>query len=192
MISTITKIKKNALSLFVEKGYTATSLSDIAGRVGIKKQSIYSHFKNKEELFLEIMSEVVREEIAFLNDYFDQYNSKPLDDVLYNFIIQMEKRFTSNKEDNVKFLLRMMFTPPSASQEIIITTALEYYSELEKHIEQVFIYHEESITATAEEAKIAYLAIFDGLLVELVYVNVTNFQKRFQVTWEIYWRGIKS
>ncbi|MFD1449103.1 TetR/AcrR family transcriptional regulator [Oceanobacillus profundus] len=192
MISTITKIKINALSLFVEKGYTATSLSDIAGRVGIKKQSIYSHFKNKEELFLQIMSEVVREEIAFLNDYFDQYNSKPLDDILYNFIIQMEKRFTSNKEDNVKFLLRMMFTPPSPLQEIVINTALEYYSELEKHIEQVFIYHEESIIATAEEAKIAYLAIFDGLLVELVYVNVTNFKKRFQVTWEIYWRGIKS
>lgn len=192
MISTITKIKKNALSLFVEKGYTATSLSDIAGSVGIKKQSIYSHFKNKEELFLQIMKEVVMEEIVFLNDYFNQNKNQPLDDVLYNFIIQMEKRFTSNKEDNVKFLLRMMFTPPSSLQEIAMATTLEYYGELENHIEQVCLYHEKSVSVTAEEAKTAYLAFFDGLLVELVYISVSNFQNRFQVTWNIYWRGIKS
>lgn len=192
MANTITKIKENALTLFVEKGYTATSLSDIGEKVGIKKQSIYSHFKNKDDLFLQIMREVVREEITFINDYFDQYKNKPLDDVLYNFIIQMEKRFTSNKEDNVKFLLRMMFTPPSSLQEIVITTVLEYYGKLENHIEQVFRYHEESITVTAEEAKTAYLAFYDGLLVELVYISVSNFEKRFQATWDIYWHGIKN
>ena len=192
MKNTITKIKNNALTLFVKKGYTATSLSDIGEKVGIKKQSIYSHFKNKDDLFLQILREVVREEIAFLNGYFAPYKNKPLDDVLYNFFIQMEKRFISNKVDNVKFLLRMMFTPPSALQDIVISISLEYYGELEKNIEQVFRYHEESITVTAEEAKTAYLAFFDGLLVELVYISVSNFEKRLQITWDIYWRGIKN
>ncbi|GIO20446.1 TetR family transcriptional regulator [Oceanobacillus oncorhynchi subsp. incaldanensis] len=192
MASTVTKIKKNALSLFVEKGYTETSLADIAGRVGIKKQSIYSHFKNKEELFIQIIEEVVNEEIAFLNYYFNQYKNDPLEEVLYHFIIHIEKRFTSSKEDNIKFLLHMMFTPPNVLQETVIHTALGYYGELEKHIEQVFICHEEKINVTKEEAKTAYLAFFDGLLVELVYVNVPKFKKRFQLTWRIYWRGIKK
>ena len=40
---TINKIKKVALTKFIEQGYEGTSLSDVANEVGIKKQSIYSH-----------------------------------------------------------------------------------------------------------------------------------------------------
>jgi AcrR family transcriptional regulator len=41
----------SALALFVEQGYAATRLEDIARRAGISKPTIYLYFKNKEEVF---------------------------------------------------------------------------------------------------------------------------------------------
>jgi AcrR family transcriptional regulator len=44
-----------AIDLFYEKGYFATSISDIAKGCGIQKASIYHHFPGKEDLLFGIM-----------------------------------------------------------------------------------------------------------------------------------------
>lgn len=44
-----------ALTVFGEKGYAATRLSEIAAAAGVTRGAIYWHFKNKEELFLELV-----------------------------------------------------------------------------------------------------------------------------------------
>ena len=48
-----------ARPLFVARGFNAVSMQQIADAVGINKATLYHHFRDKEELFLE----VVREEI---------------------------------------------------------------------------------------------------------------------------------
>ncbi len=45
------KIVYNALVLFANNGYEATSVGDIADAVGIKAPSLYNHFKSKQEIF---------------------------------------------------------------------------------------------------------------------------------------------
>ncbi|MGC1403466.1 MAG: TetR family transcriptional regulator [Thermodesulfobacteriota bacterium] len=42
-----------AIELFLQKGYAATSIADIAQQAHISKETFYQHFKKKEELFLE-------------------------------------------------------------------------------------------------------------------------------------------
>lgn len=46
------RIKEVSLRHFARNGYEGASLAHIADDIGIKKQSIYSHFKGKDELFL--------------------------------------------------------------------------------------------------------------------------------------------
>lgn len=41
--------------LFLEKGYSATSVNDIAAGVGVTKGSFFHHFSSKEELALEVL-----------------------------------------------------------------------------------------------------------------------------------------
>jgi AcrR family transcriptional regulator len=53
-----------ALDLFVERGYAATRLDDIAARAGVSKGTLYLYFANKEELF----KALVRENIVVLLD----------------------------------------------------------------------------------------------------------------------------
>ena len=46
-----------AYELFLEKGYAATSVREIAERTGLALGGIYNHFENKEAIFSELMIE---------------------------------------------------------------------------------------------------------------------------------------
>lgn len=48
-----------ALDLFVERGYAATRLDDVAARAGVSKGTLYLYFDNKEELFKAVVRENV-------------------------------------------------------------------------------------------------------------------------------------
>ena len=48
-------IREAAAKLFLEKGYQATSMDEIAAAARISKQTIYTHFASKEELFSDLV-----------------------------------------------------------------------------------------------------------------------------------------
>ena len=43
-------ISETALELFAQNGYLGTSMSDIAGRLGITKGALYKHYASKQEI----------------------------------------------------------------------------------------------------------------------------------------------
>ncbi|MEO6352776.1 MAG: TetR/AcrR family transcriptional regulator [Oxalobacteraceae bacterium] len=53
-----------ALDFFVDKGFAATRLTDVAARAGVSKGTLYLYFTNKEDLF----KAVVRENLSPLLD----------------------------------------------------------------------------------------------------------------------------
>lgn len=59
--STKQKILNAALELFSTQGFEATSVSQIADEVGIRKASIYSHFASKQEILENLMREVMKQ-----------------------------------------------------------------------------------------------------------------------------------
>lgn len=61
METTKQKIIKEALALFATKGYDATSMTQIASKVGIKAPSIYKHYKSKQDIFDAIFVEMDRQ-----------------------------------------------------------------------------------------------------------------------------------
>jgi AcrR family transcriptional regulator len=46
-----------ALELFVERGYAATRLDDVASRAGVTKGTLYLYFPSKEDLFFAMVRE---------------------------------------------------------------------------------------------------------------------------------------
>lgn len=51
------KIIEGAIGCFVRFGYAKTTLDDIGKSVGLKKNSLYHYFKNKEDIFFAVLSE---------------------------------------------------------------------------------------------------------------------------------------
>ncbi len=44
-----------ALELFLQRGFAATRVADIAERAGVGKGSVYLHVRNKQELFAAVI-----------------------------------------------------------------------------------------------------------------------------------------
>ena len=53
-----------ALSLFVEKGFAATRLEDVASRAGVSKGTLYLYFDSKEALFKAVIQEGILPVVA--------------------------------------------------------------------------------------------------------------------------------
>lgn len=64
---TRTRIQLVALELFTEQGYEATSLREIAERLGVTKAALYYHFKSKDE----ILESLVNDRIARITELID-------------------------------------------------------------------------------------------------------------------------
>ncbi len=58
MLSTKEKIINASMKLFSELGYKNASVRKIASAVGIRESALYNHFKNKEDIFLCVASEI--------------------------------------------------------------------------------------------------------------------------------------
>ena len=61
---TRSRVQKVALELFAEQGYEATSLREIAERLGVTKAALYYHFKSKEDIVH-----------SFTDDYFAEIDN---------------------------------------------------------------------------------------------------------------------
>ncbi|WP_433379834.1 TetR/AcrR family transcriptional regulator [Streptosporangium sp. CA-115845] len=57
---TRTRIQDVALTLFVEQGYEATSLREIAEALGVTKAALYYHFKTKDDIVASLAEDRVR------------------------------------------------------------------------------------------------------------------------------------
>jgi AcrR family transcriptional regulator len=190
---TAKQIKEVALAHFAKNGYNGSSLADIAEEVGIKKPSIYSHFKGKDDLFLNVIESVTHDELSFVTHFFESYENLSLHDRLYQFLIQYTERY--EKEDKTKFLLRMAFFPPVHLHEQIMSYFYSYLDKVESLLVPVFAHavHEKEVSSiTPEVATIAFLGLLDGILVEMLYGGQERFEKRLSASWLIFWSGIKS
>ncbi|WMM24802.1 TetR/AcrR family transcriptional regulator [Tissierella sp. MB52-C2] len=70
------KIINYAFDLFAEKGYSETSVDDIVKASGISKGGIYYYFKSKEDIFLEIAKDRLRQRHSIINDEKNTNSSK--------------------------------------------------------------------------------------------------------------------
>ena len=52
---------QQSIALFVDKGYSATSMQDIVDALGVTKGSFYYHYKSKDALLMDIHQQYIDE-----------------------------------------------------------------------------------------------------------------------------------
>lgn len=68
-----------ALDLFVERGFAATRLDDVAKRAGVSKGTLYLYFDSKEDLFKAVIREGIVSRIAEFEERMKAYQGTSAD-----------------------------------------------------------------------------------------------------------------
>lgn len=190
---TAKKIMNVALRHFAQNGYEGASLADIAAEVGIKKPSIYNHFKDKDELFKAVYQDAATRELSFVEEYLKPNSSLSVMNQLYGFLIGYKERY--EKEEITKFFLRMSFFPPVHLQQESMNWSMSYIDRItdlakvffQSAMQNGLIHSDVSI----EDATGAYMAVLDSLFVEMLYGNHDRSMKRLESAWYVFWRGVR-
>ncbi len=86
------KIVAEAAALFMEKGYSATTMDDIAAHLGVTKAAIYQYYRSKVELFAAV-AEFQRQELAgILNRSFSERDLMKGAAVLFDNLLEYINR----------------------------------------------------------------------------------------------------
>lgn len=187
------RIKEVALTHFAKQGYEGASLANIAEEVGIKKPSIYAHYKGKDDLFLSVIPEVAADELDFVVQYLEESKDVPLEERLYQLLVQYQYRFEHH--DKSRFWMRVIFFPPTHLHEEVMSYLYFYLDNLESLVIPVFennINEGKIQPVGAERAAVAYIALMDSVLVEMLYGGRDRFAKRLSASWFLYWKALTN
>lgn len=108
------KIIDEAIFLFSENGYYNTSLNEISSKVNIKKASLYYHYKNKDDIYIECINFI---EGHFTKHVFDCYSKKQFSyedyyNLLHFILFEIDIKY-------VKFMAQLMYAPENLSQTVM-------------------------------------------------------------------------
>lgn len=95
------KILKAARTLFVEKGFSGTSMGQIAAKAGVNHSLLFHHFKNKQNLWQEVKQAIFEEGKSVYA------HLPPLDQPLEPFLKELLSRtilFYKNNPDIVRMV----------------------------------------------------------------------------------------
>lgn len=117
------KIVKAAYKEFREKGYEKASIRSIAALAGVTKGSIYTYFKNKDELYCHIVKPGLDVVIGTMTDDYGEEHSLGTFDEVYQYD-QSVKEFRLQVQEIIEYkdLIYMLFFRSSGS-------SLEDYKE---------------------------------------------------------------
>lgn len=191
-MDTIEKIKKIAIREFSSKGYSGTSMSSIAQEVGIKKASIYFHFQSKLELFEACMDDTKDQSIETIKNFIEQRqnalkeraNGQGSDSLETIHDTLMYYGTIDNQDTEEMFRIRFCYMAPEEVEDRVIHSSNSFLEKFRDVVKPLF-------EGFGEDALDAYLCIFDGLMIELLFGDKNTYAKRLDATWGIFVRGIK-
>jgi len=190
---TAQRIQEVALRLFAEKGYDATTLSEIASIIGIKKPSIYAHFPGKMELFLEIVKSVAHDYQMCWTDALEQAGGLPADKQLEIIFFTISNHYLNNR-DKLSFLVRLWLFPPSECSGDSLLALDKFNKTLLDKTAAIF---KKGITDklfgdhSPEDMAQAYFCMLDGYLARVIRYPDFDYESAVSLMWKSFSLGQK-
>ncbi|AEB22813.1 MULTISPECIES: TetR/AcrR family transcriptional regulator [Bacillus] len=92
------KIIKTGIHLFAKKGFSSTTIQEIAGECGISKGAFYLHFKSKEDLLLSACEYYIGMSMEEIKKIKTEHQHKPPKDVFQKQIAYQFREFMEHKD----------------------------------------------------------------------------------------------
>jgi len=160
--STRTTLLKNAHTLFKEKGYYASSISEICHRSNVTMGTFYKYFRNKEEIFSELTHLIVQD----FKNKIGEMDLYPLD---------FEERFRKNFSFLFKYIKENFhFHKILGESELVDRVTISFY-------ENIVQYYKKYIQKEIREGKIKKL---DPLALAYGLIGISYFNAFEWLKWK--------
>lgn len=187
------KILQVSRALFTSNGYEGTAMTMIADEVGIKKPSLYAHYRSKAEIFEAVLQKESMDYVSFLKESLNRQETS-VKDLLYQLLTE----HALDKEDEIRneFYYRFIKYRPVGLESVI----LDIFTEMEEETVKIFYQIIDRGKANGEidpdlsNAQIyeTYFLLIDGLsTMSDVYKYKYESQGALDV-WELFYRGIRK
>ncbi|MFF2807116.1 TetR/AcrR family transcriptional regulator [Streptomyces sp. NPDC058000] len=125
-------LTESAWALFTERGFHATSISDIVERAGLTRGAFYSNYRDKEELFLTLYDTHTGRLLAELEDA----TARP--EPGKHALVQLQERIAGRtREERQWFLVSMEFTLHAARNPVVAQQLAAHEERLTQGLTEV-------------------------------------------------------
>ena len=154
-----------AATLFAERGFTAASVEEIAGRAGFSRGAFYSNFESKDDLFLAVLDAHLEREVGSI---VREFETSPSPEAFFEFLrARAVRRSREGREWSLlwaEFWLHVVrhpeLAPKLASRQRATRTAIA------KIIEAQFAQLGIKLGMPAEDLASLMMAVDDGLVLQ--------------------------
>lgn len=76
------------MDLFIKNGFSKTTMDDIIHHTGLSKGGVYHHYKNKEEIFSNLIYDAVKFRENIVVNYINKSKDKSNQDILIDMLLE--------------------------------------------------------------------------------------------------------
>jgi len=189
------KILKVSTALFSEFGYKGASVRKIAKEVGIRESAIYNHYKNKEEIFLEVAKGIFSSPFTISSQEIQELalRGKPF---LQKFTMQYKMLTFDKKNEN---MFRLLMIELMQNQDLREQFKVEFHEKNIKLLsEGFFIMMQNSLIRSSDPMMISYeylsTLFYIRLQVTLMRfdsLSTNSLSTQFEKHVDFFWESIK-
>lgn len=189
------KILKASKKLFSELGYKGASVRKIASEVGIRESAIYNHYKNKEEIFLDIAKDIFSSPFSFENEDIKDLALKGK--VFIHKYTMQYKLITFDKNNESMF--RILLIELLQNKEIREQFMNEFHNKNIKVLaEGFFIMMQNNLIRSGDPMIIAYEFLSTLFYIRLQItlmrfdaISTTNLSTQFERHVDFFWESVR-
>lgn len=161
-------ILKHAKEQFIENGFAKTSMREVASKTGTTVSNLYTYFKNKDALFLAVVSPVV----SVINSQFTHLEHDGLHNDPYHWKFEWHQTMIIDVVDFIdkhRVLLNLLaFKAHGSSIE-------NYKDDLIEKYTAIWIAHASDTKAQFPDIKIEHSSFFIHNIASFLFNSVTEF-----------------
>ncbi len=192
-LGTKERTREAALSIFARKGYEGATMQEIAETVGIKKASIYNHYKGKEDLFFAVYQDVADDYVKLMERVISDSRDMKLAERLAYIFEEEILYFYRNPERQAFWNQITLFTPDVLREQFwkdLAQRELFFRTQLEVLFLQGM---EQGIIRRDDPAKLmfSFRAMREGLLNWMIAMPRSE-EEWIRAVWKDFWLGFKA
>jgi AcrR family transcriptional regulator len=192
--STHERLLQEAAALFARRGYSGTSMSDIAREVGVRKASLYNYYPSKEDLLLDLLERSLRSWTESCYHGFKRTDADSLEVKLSAYLDSVVGFARTHPQ--AMALIRLATAQVPGELRAKVHKQFETY-ETEWHNDLVEMFRKavdsgEITSADPEILTLAWGIFIDGIAVRFVLANdrTNAIIDNLQPLWRLFWRGL--